>query len=137
MSAKEKARPAGGTAERAAETAAFGGAAISYDYLTTTAAGRQIKISDYLGHSQESAVTGRELCALTGLDHRTIRAQIEQERRAGALIVADNKSGYWVSLTMSGQSTGHLYGVSCPHNGAGLSACPLTLTKSAKNTRHT
>ena len=27
-------------------------------------AGRQIKISDYLGHSQESAVTGRELCAL-------------------------------------------------------------------------
>ena len=105
MSAKEKARPAGGTAERAAETAAFGGAAISYDYLTTTAAGRQIKIADYLGHSQESAVTGRELCAvtgrelcaLTGLDHRTIRAQIEQERRAGALIVADNKSGYWVT----------------------------------------
>ena len=24
-------------------------------------------------------------------------AQIEQERRAGALIVADNKSGYWVT----------------------------------------
>ena len=34
---------------------------------------------------------------MTGLDHRTIRAQIEQERRAGALIVADNKSGYWVT----------------------------------------
>ena len=81
----------------AAETAAYSRAAISYDYLTTAAAGRQIKIADYLGHSQESAVTGRELCALTGLDHRTIRAQIEQERRAGALIVADNKSGYWVT----------------------------------------
>lgn len=42
-----------------------------------------------------------------------------------------------LSLTMSGQSTGHLYGVSCPHNGAGQFASPLTLTKSAKNTRHT
>ena len=52
MSTNGKTRPGAGTPERATETAAFGGAAISYDYLTTTAAGRQIKISDYLGHSQ-------------------------------------------------------------------------------------
>lgn len=97
MNTKEKAPTSAATLTEAAETAAFGRAAISYGHFTTTAAGRQIKISDYLGHSQESAVTGRELCALTGLDHRTIRAQIEQERRAGALIVADNKSGYWVT----------------------------------------
>ena len=95
MTAKEKAPTSAATlAEAGVEIAACGRAAISYDHITTAAAGRQIKIADYLGHSQESAVTGRELCALTGLDHRTIRAQIEQERRAGALIVADNKSGY-------------------------------------------
>ncbi len=98
MTAKEKAPTSAATlAEAGVEIAACGRAAISYDHITTAAAGRQIKIADYLGHSQESAVTGRELCALTGLDHRTIRAQIEQERRAGALIVADNKSGYWVT----------------------------------------
>ena len=94
--AENGARPGAGTPERAAETAACGRAAISCDNFTITAMGRQI-IADYLGHSQENAITGRELCALTGLDHRTIRAQIEQERRAGALIVADNKSGYWVT----------------------------------------
>ena len=98
MNTKEKAPTSAATlAEAGVEIAACGRAAISYDHITTAAAGRQIKIADYLGHSQESAVTGRELCALTGLDHRTIRAQIEQERRAGALIVADNKSGYWVT----------------------------------------
>lgn len=97
MTTEEKNRPGAGTPERAAETAAFGRAAISYDYLTTAAAGRQIKIADYLGHSQDSAITGRELCALTGLDHRTIRAQIELERRSGMLIVADNQHGYWLT----------------------------------------
>ena len=98
MSDKKKSPASAATLTGAAtETAAYSRAAISYGHFTTTAAGRQIKISDYLGHSQESAVTGRELCALTGLDYRTIRAQIEQERRAGALIVADNKGGYWVT----------------------------------------
>ena len=97
MNTNGKTRPGAGTPERATETAAFGEATISCNHSTTAAADRQIKISDYLGHSQESAVTGRELCALTGLDHRTIRAQIEQERRAGARIVAGYNSRYWVT----------------------------------------
>lgn len=98
MTTKEKAPTSAATlAEAGAEIAACGRAAISMSDCTTSAAGRQIKIADYLGHSQEGAVTGRELCALTGLDHRTVRAQIEHERRSGALIVADNKSGYWVT----------------------------------------
>ena len=97
MNTKEKAPTSAATLTgAAAETTACRASIPMFD-CTTAAAGRQIKIADYLGHSQESAVTGRELCALTGLDHRTIRAQIEQERRAGALIVADNKSGYWVT----------------------------------------
>lgn len=96
--AKENTRPTAATVERAeAETAAYGRAAISFDYSTTAKAHRQTKIADYLGHSRESAITGRELCALTGLDHRTIRVQIERERRSGALIVADCQHGYWVT----------------------------------------
>ena len=99
MSAKEKARPAGGTAERAAETAAFGGAAISYDYLTTTAAGRQIKIADYLSYGQENAIPRRELERLTSMDGRTVRLMIERERRAGTPICADNATGYFLPST--------------------------------------
>ena len=83
MSKNGKTRPAGGTAERVAETAAFGGATISYDYLTTTAAGRQRKVSDLLGRGQENAVSRRHLEKLTGLDGRTVRLMIEQERRRG------------------------------------------------------
>lgn len=86
-----------GTRTAGTETAAYGRAAISFDYSTTAKAHRQTKIADYLGHSRESAITGRELCALTGLDHRTIRVQIERERRSGALIVADCQHGYWVT----------------------------------------
>lgn len=96
MNTKEKAPTSAATLAGAAGTTTCR-ASIPVFKFTTAGVGRQIKISDYLGHSQESAVTGRELCALTGLDHRTIRAQIEQERRAGALIVADNKNGYWVT----------------------------------------
>ena len=97
MNPKEKAPTSAATlAEAAAGTTACKASIPMFD-CTTSAAGRQIKIADYLGHSQEGAVTGRELCALTGLDHRTVRAQIEHERRSGALIVADNKSGYWVT----------------------------------------
>lgn len=97
MNTKEKAPTSAATlAEAAAGTTACKASIPMFD-CTTSAAGRQIKIADYLGHSQEGAVTGRELCALTGLDHRTVRAQIEHERRSGALIVADNKSGYWVT----------------------------------------
>lgn len=97
MNAKEKAPTHEATRAEAVETAAFGGAAISFDQCNMLAAERQIKIADCLGNSPESAVTGRELCALTGLDSRTIRAQIERERRSGALIVSDNKSGYWLT----------------------------------------
>lgn len=94
---KKKARPSAGTPERAKPEAETKQATTSNCDCTTTAAGRQTKITDYLGRSRENAITGRELCALTGLDHRTIRAQIEQERRSGALIVADNQNGYWLT----------------------------------------
>ena len=99
MSAKEKARPAGGTAERATETAAFSGAAISCNHSNTVTTGRQIKIAAFLNHGQENAIPRRELEKLTGMDGRTVRLMIEQERRGGTPICTDNLTGYYLPAT--------------------------------------
>ena len=99
MNKNEKTRPAGGTAERAAETAAFGRAAISYDYLTTTVAGRQRRVSDFLSRGRENAVPLRHLKKLLEVDGRTVRLMIERERRAGIPICADNATGYYLPST--------------------------------------
>ena len=99
MTKNENTRPAGDTAERAAETAAFSGAAISCNHSNTAAAGRQIKIADYLSHGQENAIPRRELERLTSMDGRTVRLMIERERRAGTPICADNATGYFLPST--------------------------------------
>ena len=100
MNAKEKAPTSAATlAEAATETAAFGGATISCNHSTTAAAGRQIKIADYLSHGQENAIPRRELERLTSMDGRTVRLMIERERRAGTPICADNLSGYYLPAT--------------------------------------
>ena len=99
MRIKEKTRPGAGTPERAAETAAFGRAAISYDYLTTTVAGRQRRVSDFLSRGRENAVPLRHLKKLLEVDGRTVRLMIERERRAGIPICADNATGYYLPST--------------------------------------
>ncbi len=83
---------AGARAERTT-----GQASISFTYSNTTAAHGQPLIADFLGHDRESARKGWELCAALHMDSRTLRQQIERERRAGALIVSDNKNGYWLT----------------------------------------
>ena len=96
MKTKEKAPTSAATlAEAAAEMTACR-AAISYDYLTTTAAGRQRKVSDFLSHGQENAVPLRQLMAMTGEDGRTIRGKIAAERLAGVPILSDNSTGYYL-----------------------------------------
>ena len=82
-----------------AETAAFGGATISYDYLTTTAAGRQRKVSDFLSHGRENAVPLRHLKKMMETDGRTVRLMIQQERLSGMPICADNLTGYYLPAT--------------------------------------
>ena len=99
MNKNENTRPAGGTAERAEETAAFSGVAISCDYSNIAAAGRQIKVSDYLNHGQENAVPLQHLKKLMETDGRTIRLMIQQERLAGTPICADNLTGYFLPAT--------------------------------------
>ena len=100
MSAKEKAHPTAATVERAEqETAAFGRAAISCNYSTTAPAGRQLRVSDILCRGRENAQTMRELKQVLNGDSRSIRLEIEQERRSGCPIVSDCQHGYWLAET--------------------------------------
>lgn len=56
-----------------------------------------MKIADLLSHGAESGVTLRHLESLTGQDGRTVRRQVERERRSGELIISDNKNGYFLA----------------------------------------
>ena len=56
-----------------------------------------VRIADLLSPGPENGITLRELEQLTGMDNRTIRKQIERERRAGALILSDNQNGYFLA----------------------------------------
>ena len=55
-------------------------------------------ISDLLHAGAENALTLRELVQLTGEDERSIRRRIQQERKAGKLIMADCQSGYFLPV---------------------------------------
>lgn len=98
VSATEKAHPIAATMERAAGTAAFSGAAISYLDSNTADSDRQPKIADLLCRGQENAVPLRDLCSMTGLDGRTVRRTIERERRAGIPILSSvsGTTGYFL-----------------------------------------
>ena len=53
-------------------------------------------IARLLGRGSGAALTRRELEALTGVDGRTVRRVIEQERRSGMAILSDNRAGYYL-----------------------------------------
>ena len=64
---------------------------------TATPAGQAIHIADFLSHGAENGVTLRHLEKLADLPGREVRRQIERERRAGALIISDNRNGYYLT----------------------------------------
>ena len=99
MTTKGKASVSAATPTEAMETAAYSRAAISCNHSITAAAGRQQKISPLLLCGQENALPRQALEALTGLDGRTVRLLIEQERRAGSPILSDNATGYYLPAT--------------------------------------
>lgn len=99
MNKSENTRPAGGTAERAAAEMTACRASIPMSDCNTAAADRQIKISAFLSHGQENAIPRRELEKLTGMDGRTVRLMIEQERRGGTPICTNNLTGYYLPAT--------------------------------------
>ena len=55
-----------------------------------------MKIADLLRYGQANAVPLRDLAGIAGLDGRTVRAMISAERRAGAAILSDNQTGYYL-----------------------------------------
>mgnify|MGYP004461037455 FL=1 len=55
-----------------------------------------MKIADLLRYGQANAVPLRDLAGITGLDGRVVRAMISAERRAGAAILSDNQTGYYL-----------------------------------------
>ena len=88
----------GGNRERATETAAFGRAAISYSHSTTAASGRQSGfVAGLLSYGAENGLTLKDLERITDWPGRTIRKAIEHERRAGELIISDNRNGYYLT----------------------------------------
>lgn len=86
-----------GAPQRAEMGAELDRGTTSHAQDTTTAAGRQTKVSDLLGYGPDRGLTLSDLRRLTGLDPRTIRLMIRDERMAGALIISDNRSGYYLA----------------------------------------
>ena len=91
MSKKRKACPADGTAEQAEREVHW-----ESDNSRNECTMRKRKISSLLLEGRENAIPRRELERLTDLDGRTVRLMIEQERRAGIPVLADNSTGYFL-----------------------------------------
>ena len=59
-----------------------------------------MKILDYIPAGAENAITGRQLQSVTGLDVRTIKGLIANERLHGAVICANlDGGGYFLPRT--------------------------------------
>lgn len=57
---------------------------------------KKFLISDLLHEGAEKGTTLAELVQLTGEDERSIRRRIQADRKAGKLILADCKNGYFL-----------------------------------------
>lgn len=98
MREKEKSRPGEATPKRAAGAAAYGRAAVPKIDFTTAAAGRQHGfIESLLLPGPENGLTLKDLVRITQWPERAVRKEIESERRSGALIVSDNRNGYYLA----------------------------------------
>lgn len=97
MENKRNAHPSAATLEQAqaGKVLADGN---SHDYCTSNSVAGQFKIliSDYLSCGQENAIPLRHLKKETGLDGRTVRRMISDERLSGVPILADCSSGYFL-----------------------------------------
>ena len=64
------------------------------DYSTVSR--KALSISDLLHSGAENGTTLRELVATTGLNERVVRLKIQQERKAGKLILSNSRDGYFL-----------------------------------------
>lgn len=102
MSEKGKSRPTGGTAEAGQAETAARQAVISHSYSSIGGPERQpLRVSDVLCRGQKNGQTMRELRKFLNGDSRSIRLQIERERRSGCPIMSDCRHGYWLAETQA------------------------------------
>ena len=94
MRAKKRNAPVG-----AATPARAAGNGLETLYPTknySTSSRKTPSISELLYTGAENGTTLRELVALTGMNERLVRLEIQRERKAGKLILSNNKDGYFL-----------------------------------------
>ena len=98
MGERENACPTVGAAGQAVEngTASQTAHASTTEFTTPPAERQPFRIADFLHLGAESAISRRDLMALTGLPDRELRRMIEAERRQGCPILSDNIRGYFL-----------------------------------------
>lgn len=101
MKGKKSARPDVGASKRAKEPRpTFQSGPHSYFQSTTSAPqGQELHIADFLSHGADHGLHLSDLVRLTCLPERVVRRQIAAERKRGIMILADNKSGYFLPGT--------------------------------------
>lgn len=62
----------------------------------STSSRKTPSISELLYTGAENGTTLRELVALTGMNERLVRLEIQRERKAGKLILSNNRDGYFL-----------------------------------------
>lgn len=93
---KEKARPAGGTAEQAKRESHRRGGNPYQKSNTELGGGQAGGIASLLLEGSENGLHLQDLVRLTGEDQRTVRKMIHEERRLGVPILSDNTNGYFL-----------------------------------------
>ena len=98
MNNRKRTRPAGGTAERAAETGSASRADTTSNtqYKTRSDNGQAGGIASLLMEGSENGLHLQDLVRLTGEDQRTVRRMIHEERRQGVPILSNNRDGYFL-----------------------------------------
>ncbi|MBS7225956.1 MAG: hypothetical protein KH050_11585 [Clostridiaceae bacterium] len=92
----KKTRPGADTPERVMMETTSRKASLPASQFTTASSDRQFKVSDILHCGRENAVSLRYLTMVLQMDDRSVRLRIEQERRNGIPICADNRTGYFL-----------------------------------------
>ena len=95
MKKRKEARPDAGTSEQAKGKSTFPSGNSQKQFITAANSG-QGSITSLLMTGAENGLTVQDLVKLTGQDERSIRRQIQVERKAGQLILSDCKSGYFL-----------------------------------------
>lgn len=103
MTGTKNARPTAPTAGQAVESGNICemGHTSTKNSTTFGGSGQRFSVAELLPTGQQNAVPLKPLKEMAHLPGREVRRLIEQERRAGALILSDNQHGYYLAADES------------------------------------